>query len=770
MKKANRYIAIIMIYVLMLSTVLGCGKSTTTTDDGKIYLTRAGWIKMLCETMNLDTYEQETSYYNDVDKDSEIFSYVQAAREWGVLSDADSFKPNDIATFGFMATTAVLASEGDYAEFDAGNENDAIIAFAKLTNILAIDFDERNLTQGITSQDAENALCATQKVYLELEKEEVENIQLDKDVVDLRNKPSGVTSANESDYTISADIASGLHNGTVFIAPGDDESPYGIARKVESIIDNGNGTYSLATSQPEIEEVYQEFEYYGKVVPSAENVKVSDGVILSYAEDDNKAYTNSVNNSNKASFIGTTNNSVNKTVADRNTTSKFVFEVNFTNGKVSVDNGFQKLENDYLLYLAGNSTGVDKDNLGKFFEKTSFIPSQQMKKAEKELDDNMNLYKEGEISLGELQQRCNLTNKGTEKIAAENHFSGGYEITGKVTLEDFYITPDISFKKAFGVPYSIKSLSVGVGSSITSELNIKGNLKDELTIASIDIPVGTSGFNVKVAIKLVAELDGSIAAKLEVENTQKFSYEDGKFKATNTKSSSVSGELAIELSAGARLSVVLDYMKVKLGDVSVDCKFVTKASGEVKDTVSTEVNKAENTVTVTRTGELIPNVEMFFPVIDLKIGYDKSTLMGKMNMATTFHLVKEGDGWSKTFADDKDKRVIYILSRTEPLVEEKETQTNKATEGNTDSKTGTNITLDISDYYASIKNGESKTITVDSIPSGYSKDQLKWSTSDLKVADVNNGTIKSNGVGTCTISVATADGKYKCQCTVVVTE
>lgn len=117
--------------------------------------------------------------------------------------------------------------------------------------------------------------------------------------MDLRNKPYGVTCANESNYTISADIAFGLHNETVFIAQGDDESPYGIARKVESIIDNGNDTYSLATSQPEIEEVYQEFEHYGKVVPSAENVKVSDGVILSYAEDDNKTYTNSVNNSNK---------------------------------------------------------------------------------------------------------------------------------------------------------------------------------------------------------------------------------------------------------------------------------------------------------------------------------------------------------------------------------------------------------------------------------------------------------------------------------------
>lgn len=766
MMKTKKYIALLLVVTILINILPGCSNKSSVDSD-KVYLTRAGWIKQLCETMNLDSYNQEIPYYSDIASDEEIFPYVQAAYEWGIISDSKEFKPNDIATFGFMATTAVLASEGDYKQFDVGDESDAIIAYAKMSHLISTNLADNQLNDGITIDDAENALLVMQHIYLSQDRESVENIQLDDSVVDIRDKKSDVISIDEDEYLISQEYADKLSEGSVFISPGDNENPSGIAKKVKYKEDNGDGTYRILTSQPEISEVYKEIQYYGTVVPSIEDVVTSDGVELVCDNGESNVYTSNIIEHNNTSFISTSNTAENKLISDKDVISKFEFNVNFTNGKVSVGDGFNKIESDYFTPLVSKNTGIDKEELGQFFKKTGYIPSKQMRQAEKDLEDNMNLYREGEITLGELQQRCNLNNSGTEKIFAENQYSGGYEITGKITLEDFYITPDICFKKMLGVPYDIESFSIGVGNSITNELSIKGTLKDELTIAQFNIPFGETGIEVKIKLKLVADINGNITAKLEVQNEEKLSYKDGKFKATNTKTSSVSGNINVKLTAGAKIEVVLEFFKMGVADFSIDCKFVAKASGELKETTTFEKDEKDNTVTVTKEGVVIPKVEMFFPVIDIKVGYDDHTLMAKLKITKELHFVKEGEGWSKIFIGEDDKKTVYKFSESAPIKEDD--GNNETLVENTENTEGSKF-FDVSDYYIALKKGESKTITVDVMPEGYNNSDLKWSSSDESVATVNNGKINSVSAGTCIISVSINDGEYVQNCTVTVTD
>ena len=120
----------------------------------------------------MDDYEQSEAYYADVKPDSDIFAAVQSCRERNMLStDTENFKPDDIATVGFVATTAVLASGVDYSKYADGTENDreAIIKCAKETNICSdISLDENVLRQGVddiyaTSADEEETTTIDEK-------------------------------------------------------------------------------------------------------------------------------------------------------------------------------------------------------------------------------------------------------------------------------------------------------------------------------------------------------------------------------------------------------------------------------------------------------------------------------------------------------------------------------------------------------------------------------------------------------------------------------
>ncbi len=78
----------------------------------------------------------------------------------------------------------------------------------------------------------------------------------------------------------------------------------------------------------------------------------------------------------------------------------------------------------------------------------------------------------------------------------------------------------------------------------------------------------------------------------------------------------------------------------------------------------------------------------------------------------------------------------------------------------------TGITLDKSE--ASLEKGETLTLKATVTPAGVDT-TVKWSTSNVKVAIVNNGKVTAVSAGTATITATTTDGGYKASCKVTVT-
>ena len=283
-KKYNRFASIILILSLLMVTFAGCkkiDKNTTKDNDGLV--TRGAWISWLGETFGMDTYDNATSYYNDIKSDNPIFNYVQSCYEWGVLSKgAKAFKPDDKASLGFIVSTAVLAAELDYSGYKGDSDNEKIInCAADFALCEGLKYDTEILNASVDELSAALILKAAQQAYLNKPYEEHEDVVMNPEVVDLKETEITVTNQETGDCVLSGEVASTLSVGKVFIEPASAEFPCGRAVKVVSITTNEDGTCTVITEEPELGEVFEKIDIEKEIdTVTPEMVKCVEGVEL----------------------------------------------------------------------------------------------------------------------------------------------------------------------------------------------------------------------------------------------------------------------------------------------------------------------------------------------------------------------------------------------------------------------------------------------------------------------------------------------------------
>lgn len=87
------------------------------------------------------------------------------------------------------------------------------------------------------------------------------------------------------------------------------------------------------------------------------------------------------------------------------------------------------------------------------------------------------------------------------------------------------------------------------------------------------------------------------------------------------------------------------------------------------------------------------------------------------------------------------------------------------------SKDSTTISPDkilLNKYSAVVVNGNTYTIEIKALPSGYSTNDLLYESKDSAVASVSNGIVKTNKLGACQIVISTSDGKYSTSINILV--
>jgi len=754
----KRIIALILALTLLLSSLAGC-KNFKFSDE----VTRGEWIELLSTTLGMEEYMNNAPYFEDVKSDDELFGYVQSGYEWGVLSSIKKkFEKNDRATQEFVAITAAKSIDSAFSDEEA-------IKFAEENGIVS-----SSGSKGVTLEECQKIVEATQKIYLQYKHNYEDKVDLADGVKDLSKETGAIKQTAANEYKMQNEVPK---VGDVYIAPATNENPAGVAVKVSEVKKNSDGTYTVKTVTPELNEVVDEISVSEIVVPEVDNIILPEGAkIVSGGGVKNQ---NSSSTPKAVPMVNSFNNNDVVLLGDDNKPkgASFTIEANFTKGTLSFNQGWENLSKNIEFLNPDDPDG----KLGQWFEKSTLIPDRTLCGPDAYKNGHIiEDYKNKKINQEELVKRLEENEKvngGVKTPTMTNKFSGGYEITGSIGVENMYVYPEIKIEtlKVWGVdtkiPTGVERVSVEVNADITSKLSIKGKLENELTVCSIPMPVGPSGVVVTVELKLYVEANGELSIKATVNSNTLVEYSKGKFKKTTSKSESLEAELAVSIEAGPKVNVGLSAYGLKIVNADVSFAILIEASAKVK--AGTTVTETKEKIVIDRSTKFITGVDGYIPIIKLSFGTDKETFANLLKLTRTFTLVPKEK--AVNFDIVPEKEFILWQEITEfPKEEEKEeieenSSSTTTSSDNSSSSGSTGGVLSISDYFVTLEKGKSYSVSINGVPGGYSKSDYTWSSADTSIAKVDkNGKITGVGSGSTVVTVKSKDGKSSAQIAVYV--
>ncbi len=799
----KRIVALLLTIFLIVSSLSGCtnGHFRFSNDNT---ITRGQWINDLSSMFGLDQFNNEKPYFSDISNTEDVFNAVQSCYEWKILRDVSKeFKKDDAATLSFVVSTAVYAIGADISYENGNKDVERALVYAENNGIVPQNSD---YNKWVTKEQSQIILSAAQGIYLNQTIKPVDKVELNENVTDIRTS-NAITPISDNEFIISN---SQPKAGDIIIAPGNRNNPNGIAIKVENVIDNGDGTYRISTTTPELYEVFDEVEYAGVAVPKYEDIVPANGVQISGAGSnlDPVSYRNnekpsvkrlSFDNNNqmekpRVSTMELTSDSTpsmsNLGIGDsKDTALSFTASCNFTKGTVSVNPAWSNASANIEQLMTGK--GSASPEAGEWFKKTSVIPDKNIFGSDPYGNDEaIEAYKKGVISADELRQALVGTSKtdsdfkkdpskpyvksqeGHENIPnMTNKFSGGYEIVGSLSIKDLYVVTEYKLKTAkvfgidTGIPTGIERFTYETNYSVSASLTVKGKLEEELTVCSIPVSLGGVG-TITVELKLYAELNGEISVKATITNNSKTEYSDGNTKKTCNQSSNASAEANLEFEAGPKIEAKLYLLAIPLVDASISAAVKVKSSGSIN--YSTSFTESEDSFVVNRKTTMNYNLDIFVPIVKFSIGSDKSTLANKLNIKFSWTIVGEEGSNAPLRASEfhlLDKELV-IWQETQTLEKHKEEEENNTDQNGEEQKNGN---ISISTYYINLMVGETTSIDLQ-YPKGYDAKDFKWTTSDKKVAAVENGKVTAKKNGVAIIKAESKDGKYYANCSVYVGE
>lgn len=774
--KPRRIVALLLTMSIIILNVFGCGKEDTNKAEdtnSHVSITRGEWIESLSKGFGMDEFTNTTPYYSDVNENSEIYKYVQSCYEWDVLSTGtDKFKPDDVATLGFVISTAVLAADLDYSKYETDDLNTAIIMCAKDNNIYDIEPDSKELLSSVTAVEASVILQAAMNSYFVMDDTQEKCDMGYKDGVEMLPEDKKLDIPITGNSVVEETIANEYSEGDVFVVQASPEYPNGAAFKVVSKTLNADGTYTIETAIPEIWEVFDEIDVNKMEMADPSTFVPEDGVTVI---DNTSAYNNITNNvmavdRYSVSSLDDINGVINETKV-----KSFESEASQTLS-LSVEFGDEGLSanTDYSTKLGeleskiGSSVESD-ENLEEFKEvlkRSGTLPSG----AKFEIKvPGLEEYKNGKIDLDklteELEKKKKESKKEELKTGSKWKWKEGYKITGTVNLKaGVKVQADINFKF---LSVKLKKFSVDVFDDVSTEIKIEGSIKGEKKLGKYNIPIG-AGFSIGLKVSVVVEFDGSLSYKYEIESTNGITYEDGKWKKTHTETTSHTFEAGVSAEIGLKGAITIDILCFSLAEASLQISAKGVAKTTLTDSFGYEIDKTNKKLTINKGLKLENKVDIYAPLVTIEIGGD-DTLLGVIGVEAKFELLNEDNAPKFSVLDDSVE--IKLTSIEIDLKDEDETTTEEETttkqEETTTDNSNQTPSISLSAYVVSLSAGESQQI-IPTLPDGYAESDLTWTTSDSSVATVSNGVIKGVSEGSAIVTVTTKDGSYKGQCNVLV--
>lgn len=809
----KRVLAALLSVLLLLGSLAGCTSGNFKFDrdtSANKYISRGEWIDMLAKTFGMDSYENSTPHFSDIPFSDDIFASVQSSYEWDVLRDVSTkFEKDGNATLEFVVTTAIYASSADISSCDGSSDSDKAINYAENYGVVSQGLKYSDFA---SVEQCEDILAAAQKEYLNREIVSVSNVVIGEVVADYREDTT-IVCVNDNKYVFENSEPS---VGDIYVVPGTAESPEGVAVKITEVTDNSDGTYTVNTETPELYEVFDEIEYQGVVAPKFEDIVPAEGVTLTKITSENSSpvsYSPSNNGikvtnlSNKSKSLSQTetceNGSVGNDIVPLKTRTYKSEALSFT-ATCNFVNGTATTTSEWINELYDLDQSIADSNAGAVFKKTATFPDKVLFGSDPYSNDEaIEAYGKGLITADELRRILQgdqksddefVYNPGNKYVTSQegheyiptitDEFSGGYNITGTLTIRDLYFAVSCGCKNLklwgydTGVPIGIDSLSIETNYVIESTLVLEGRLENDLRVADVVVPVEGLG-TLNVSFYLHAELNGEISVYSAITNNSKLEYASGKFKKTCQQSATATADINASFETGAGVNVMLSAFGIPIIDAgfSADLQIDTEVNCELV----TEWTETDDSFVIERKTSFYANTDMYVPIVKISCGTDTSTLANKLKISGSWIIVdREGKGapFSALEVNLMHEDVV-IWEESLTLLKNKETDSESdddsssgETANDSDSDNGAaadsmNKSLSISTYSIRLNVGESGVITV-KYPDGYCADDLEWKSSDTSVATVNGGEIKAISSGSAIVTVISKDGKYSASCAVYV--
>ncbi len=762
----------IVAFMLLIATLLSLSSGLAACSGESKYLTRAEWIVQLAERFGMDSTISQTPYFKDIKPEDTYYPYIQSCADWDVISakENENFEPNKDATIEFALETAILAADVDIGEM-------SFVDYALSQGIIK-DRGFLSVRGRLKPEVAEQIMSWTQDIYLNGTVEPKAIVEYKEDVRNL-NKEDEITKAEDGAYVVSEDLAQSLKSGDLVMMP-DAEFPDGVGVKVREVTINDDGTATIVTVEPEIEELLENLDVAGPVTFSTADIQLANGVSFSGGAsptsfggaEEGGAYVTTLKNSTQQSpqLLPLANG----VIPDIN------LNVNFTKGTVALNPEWDSLfglGESFSLGGEGKYVATDPNNpdsngeqkgAGVFTEKTTVIPvgSAYGNSAYKN-QLAINAYKDGQISLDELKKELNLSKDQIEKNpkTMENKFKAGYEVSGGVKISDIKITTEAKYNIFKGI-----KASFAVDYTVTFSGTLKGYLSETLTLMTVRVPIAT-GVTVDVKFALCLDANGEITVKVEVDNSTKYTLDGTKVKkSSKTSKPEVTREINACVDFGPKISAELCLAGYPLIDVGIKAVIRGKVSAQAnyQTSFTTGVNEDNReTITISRQTLWTIRGDIYVPIVTLEVNANPKSIGNKLNLSASFTLI--GENKAKHFGTD-DPIPIVIWSEEFTLIgnekAEDPTEAPPSETQNGDAMIGDQLT--IGTYYLNLNPGQSEQISIVTIPEGYTASDLVWTSSNTSVITVNSGKVSAVGEGIATITVRTSDGQYYQQCSVAV--
>lgn len=581
-KKLISLCVIVALLVGMCTNLAGCGSKEanenveTESQPVDVALSRAEWITGLASTFGMTEYTTTEPFFTDVGQASEIYVYVQSCAEWNLFEETGvPFEPEAAATREFVVKTALVAAEVvEIPDEDSALAYEDCIKYAVTEGLLSGE-DEAYLSEGIEPEEAQKILDWSLETYLYKDIDEKEIVVFEENVVDFREQENLITSGEEN-ITIASSVNAQLEVGSIIILPATQENPDGIARKITSIETDARGNYVVTTETPELTDIFEELDIEKHVVPTGENIILGEGVT--------QVVVNEFNNNFSL-------------VAGRRGQKHDGLDIAFTVGYSTEDGVQAKVSNpeeetEFSIMLAESGITVEEK--------------------------------------GALEQKFKLANvkfdsKSIDIEEEKEKYKAGYSITGTFAIKDLYADVDLELKKALGIPYGVKELSVAINCDIEESLTLEGKFEGEKKISTIPISIVPGVLSLNVDVILYVDANGVITIKVETGNFVKYSYykEKSKYSATSTSSQDVAVMADIEVGGG--VSPEINTLGICVMDMAakVGVKYDFDTSLELKESKA----ETEEYIATNYEGVWKLKLDYYLPVVTLSVGAGEDCLL-----------------------------------------------------------------------------------------------------------------------------------------------